>query len=161
MEKERIKQIAKEFLQSQGIDAPGQFEIDQHALFLQSMIEKGVFVEADRYTGLANELLKLPYINSNEYAKHVNSLCQKYMDSIADISIDTDRDFKVGYYTCLNQFKATPAKEISDQEIEDKYPYYGSGRFDSHTHEGAKEANRIVDLKRDAAKWMREQLSQK
>jgi len=55
----------------------------------------------------------------------------------------------------------TNAVTISDEEIEAKFPYYGSGRFESHTAEGAKQANKIVDLQRSAAKWMKEQLNKK
>jgi len=50
---------------------------------------------------------------------------------------------------------------ISDEEIERQFPYYGSGRFESHTVIGAKEANRIVDLQRNAAKWYRDKLKGK
>jgi hypothetical protein len=75
MEKERIKQIAREFCEAYGnglYNHPGTIELA--AKFAASLIEKGVFVDADKYSDMV--------LNSQN--KHIETL-EKQIKTYQDI----------------------------------------------------------------------------
>jgi len=132
MNKEQIQKMAKEFSFTYGnglYDHPGTIEFA--AKFLQSLIEQGEVVEAEKYNSLSDSL------------------------TIALNSRDFNKTRADGYFKIIQEFNeihTTPAKVIRDEEVE-KYinKNYPMWRTDFQAMEKAASVRSVI-------KWMREQL---
>lgn len=125
MNKEHIKNLAKEFCEAEGIK--NERFLTRMVQFLQSMIEKGEVFERHDYD-VCDQLRRM----SDHRIKQLEKEVQDYRGNTA-----------------------TPAKVISDEEIEDKI----KEQFKSW--KGDPILKNQIDWKILGAKWYREQLIRK
>jgi hypothetical protein len=165
MNKEQIETAAKEYCIEKGIE-PTIYNIHSRANFLQSMIDKGVVVDKDseieafnngRLSGIADQKRFQSTVSSaNEEVKPLHFFVDKLR-----VDLKPKNCFGVVYNIIeitekaaelyANQFKETPAKVISDDEIETMV------KMNLPLRHTARERHYLSF----GAKWYREQLIKK
>jgi hypothetical protein len=193
MEKKRIKQIAREFCEARDIE-PTIAAIYSRVNFAEHLIEKGVFVEAEKLPlsnisavkkidNIRNNVPVVGKGSENWYKSYANALRKNGLiiteattakqptvsSAGKEVRTPFDDDLLKASYKMLeqrnrdlekevkhyrDQFKATPAKEITDQDIEEAADDHAQGRFVDHVRDS-------FEAFKEGAKWYQSQLKAK